>query len=472
MKSAFLFLLTTILFGTTATFADVKIKSRQTAAGQTTENTTYIKGKRKRTELMGGMMITIDQCDLGRDLQLNPSIKTYMVNAYGVDAAAAQPAVQQSTSTAITAGGTMYITTTTKDTGERKQIFGFTARHIIQTIETESSPEACTQTKSKMEIDAWVIDAEFSFGCSQTSQYRPYSGRSGGCTDKVVTRSSGSGKNGYPVLQKMTMFDASGKETMTMTQEVVEISNATLDQSLFEVPADYREVKEASQLYASAPSATSLTAPAVPATNSPYSRPISTDSSVTRSDVTTATQPKKAGTVRIGLTGVKVAAVGEGITAADLAAAIQNTLREDLKGTRVDVVFLESKLVSAQGEEAKQKECDFVVSLTASHKKGGGFGFGKMLGQVVSQTGFGATGSVVGNAVVGVAATAIVSAANLSRRVKSKDELTLDLTIQPISGDAASVTRQYKARAKADGDDIVSALLEQIAKTVLGTVTK
>ncbi len=47
-----------LLFLSTQTFADVKIKSKQTAGGQTYENTTYIKGKRQRTEQnMGGMQI-------------------------------------------------------------------------------------------------------------------------------------------------------------------------------------------------------------------------------------------------------------------------------------------------------------------------------------------------------------------------------------------------------------------------------
>jgi hypothetical protein len=41
----------------------------------------------------------------------------------------------------------------------------------------------------------------------------------------------------------MTSFDATGKESFSVIQEVVELSKATLDAELFEVPADYREVK-------------------------------------------------------------------------------------------------------------------------------------------------------------------------------------------------------------------------------------
>src|SRR6185369_14069669 len=66
----------------TAANADTKVKIRQTSNGQTYENTTYIKGKRQRSETNGGQMITITQCDLRRNLQLMPMTKTYMVQPY------------------------------------------------------------------------------------------------------------------------------------------------------------------------------------------------------------------------------------------------------------------------------------------------------------------------------------------------------------------------------------------------------
>src|SRR5215208_8494458 len=69
--------------------ADVKIKSRQTMQGQSYENATYIKGKRQRTESMGGQSVTIQQCDLRRDIQIMPAMRAYTVNPYDTGAAAA-----------------------------------------------------------------------------------------------------------------------------------------------------------------------------------------------------------------------------------------------------------------------------------------------------------------------------------------------------------------------------------------------
>ena len=477
MKNLLLFA-AAILTITGSAMADVKIKSRQTMSGQTSENTTYIKGKRQRTEMMNGQMISITQCDLGRDLQLNSSTRTYMINLYD-DGTASEPVpVKTGTAAPVTRGGIMYVTTTTKDTGERKQMFGYTARHIIQTIETETSADACLQSKTKMEMDMWVIDAEFYLTCTQNRTYRPYrDGKTGGCQDKVQTKTLGTGKSGYPLWQKMTTFDANGKESYSMIQEVIELSKATLDQSLFEAPADYREVKTAQEMYASANTYSSMSNSSmdVGSTNGASSGMTSSIKAAnsTRSDNnTSALGPKQPGTVRVGIAGVKVGSVGEGITAADLGAAIQNSLGEYLKGTRIEVVNVDAKLASAILDEARQKDCDYVVLANASHKKGGGggFGFGKLLAQTVGQTGIGHTGSVAGNIAGQVATTAIVTAGSMSENVKKKDEVTLELKVQSLTDNSQVAAKQFKAKAQSDGDDIITTVVEQAAQTIVDTV--
>jgi len=80
MKNLFQYaVLLTILAFSTNVFADVKIKTRRTMSGQSYENTTFIKGKRQRTEQnMGGMQtVNITQCDLKRNLQIMPVAQTY-----------------------------------------------------------------------------------------------------------------------------------------------------------------------------------------------------------------------------------------------------------------------------------------------------------------------------------------------------------------------------------------------------------
>lgn len=469
-----LFILIAILCFSATAFADVKITTRQTMSGQSSQNTTYIKGKRSRTEMMNGVMVTLTQCDLRRDVQMNPAAETYLVTYYD-DGSSSTQASRPGEPVPVKKGGTMYVTTTNKDTGERKQMFGYTARHIIQTIVMESSPDACNPTKTKMELDMWVIDAEFALQCSQERQYVPrVTGQNGGCIDKYVPKTIGTAKSGYPVWQKMTSFDQSGKELFSSVNEVIELSKATLDPALFEVPKDYREVKNASEMYTASNSSSSYSTSSMSSSSSSYSSLNSNIQQANSSSTAASSElgPKKEGTVRIGLAGVKTGTVASGISANDLALAIANTLGTYLKGTKVELVILEAKLASAATSEAREKQCDLVLNATVSHKKGGGGfgGFGKMLGSVVGQTGIGHTGSTVGNIAGQMATTAIVSAANLSGNVKSKDELILDVQLVSLADNASKLAKTFKVKAKADGDDIISAVVEQAAQAIVNAI--
>ena len=476
MKKAILLTALMMLTVAGSAFADVKIKTKQTMSGQTYENTTYIKGKRQRTEMMNGVMVSITQCDLGKDLRLAPQTKTFTVSYYTDSNGNPTTPVTSGSAAPVTKGGIVNITTTIKDTGERKQMFGYSARHIIQTVEMESSPDACYPQKNKMEMDMWVIDAEFGLACTNNS-YNSYNngGKAGGCKDKIVPKTIGSAKSGYPVYQKMTSYDATGKESYTMIQEVVELSKTTLDQALFEAPADYREVKDASQMYSASNTSSSssdVSIPGVSSSSSGDSQPSALSSNI-RSAATTSNgeQPavgaKKEGTIRVGVI-VKTTSVGEGIAAADLSAAVQNSIGQYLKGTKVEAVPIEAKLAQAQIVEAKEKQCDFVLNATAAHKKGGGGGFGgfgRMLGSVAPMLG---AGGVVGH----IAGSAIVTAASMSGNMKSKDELSLDLKLQSTADNSVALTKVLKVKAKSDGEDIISSIIEQAAQSILDTVGK
>ena len=258
--------------------ADTKVKSRQTSGGQTYENTSYIKGKRQRSETNNGQMIMLQQCDLRRNIQIMPQAKVYVVQPYD------QPATTGATNTSSPSsqpgttkkGGVVTSTVTTRDTGERKQMFGYTARHIITTMVTDSSPDACSPMKSKMEIDGWYIDAAFALDCDLSQAYKSYRPQSSsGCQDRYETKQIGMAKKGFPVWEKTTMFGPDGAESFASINEVVEFSQATLDASLFDVPEGYREVKDFASAFSadtttntnSEPASTTTpTTPATPAT--------------------------------------------------------------------------------------------------------------------------------------------------------------------------------------------------------------
>lgn len=486
--------LSLLLAGAVIARADVKIKSKQTSSGQTMENTTYIKGKRTRTESAGGQLITIQQCDLRRDLQLMPQSQVYRVTRYDQTAAAVPGRGNAAGPTAApTRGGTITSTITTRDTGERRQMFGYNARHIITTIETVSSADACNQNNSKMEIDGWYIDAEFVVACETDRYTNPVNnGSPTGCQDKYQTKQVGTAKRGYSVVEKMTMMGPDGKPSFSMTNEVTELSQATLDASLFDVPAGYREVEDfsASQVaghqggQSSSQSHLGSNTDDGPSFTMPNAGDAGTQSASANSPAgmngnaqslnnqSTAPAPggdlaaKREGVIRLGLATVKTGAVGDGVDANQLAAAVRNTLVDYLKSPNIEVIPIEARLPAAIDAEAKQKDCDYVIYATVSHKKGGG-GFGSMFGKVAPVMGnvvpMGGQGGVV-------AATAINTAASASSNVKPKDEVTLELRLQ-IPGSASPVlAKQYKAKAQSAGQDIITPVVEPAAQAIVDQI--
>ena len=474
----FAILLLTLISATTV-FADVKIKTRSTAGGQTSESTTFIKGKRQRSETgANGESVSIMQCDLRRTVQLSPAAKTYLATSFNQLFGEQTPSATKTsgqTETTVVRGGTVTTTYTVRDTGERKQMFGYTARRVITTIESVSSPDACSKNDIKMEMDNWVIDAEFALSCDEIKRAGSYTPSvSDGCRDKHILKNVGTAKSGYPVYTKTTMFDESGKPRYSSVSEVIELSKTTLPASLFDVPADYREAKDSSELYASNRSASQTTSSSANNSSVSYSSAGSSSSNVKNmsnnsGDGTITLGAKKAGVVRFGLAGVKTGSVGEGVNAQELSGAVQNTLAEYLKMPNVEVVALEAKLPSAIDAEAKEKECDFVIYAQVSHKKGGGM-FGKALGKLSETVAGRAYGSsdTIGKATQ----ITIMTAAAASGNVKAKDQITLEIKLVATSDSSPVAAKQFQAKAKSDGDDIITTVVEQAAQMIVDQSAK
>jgi citrate lyase gamma subunit len=179
--------------------------------------------------------------------------------------------------------------------------------------------------------------------------------------------------------------------------------------------------------------------------------------------------------VRLALSPVKTVGVGEEMDAQQFGAAIQNSLAEYLKSPNVELVTLEAKLPSAIEAEIKEKNIDYLISATVSHKKGGG-SFGKMfgsvapiLGQVAPVAGIG--GGVAGAVTGQVAASAIITAATLSQNVKAKDSIELNVTMLKASDKSNLLTKQLKGKAKSDGEDIITPIIEQTAQAIIDIAT-
>jgi hypothetical protein len=171
-------------------------------------------------------MVNLTQCDLRRSVRIMPNAQTFLIDSWQA-AQTVKPRTTTGQTQSVTKGGVITTTYTVIDTGERKQMFGYTARHLITTMESVPSPEACTQDKRKMQFDGWYIDAAFALNC-ENEQYvnNRQNSSKGGCQDRHQVKQVGTAKRGHPVWEKTVFFDENGKENYSILSEVLELSNA------------------------------------------------------------------------------------------------------------------------------------------------------------------------------------------------------------------------------------------------------
>ena len=155
------------------------------------------------------------------------------------------------------------------------------------------------------------------------------------------------------------------------------------------------------------------------------------------------------------------------MNAAELAAAVRNTLLQTLKSGNVEVIPIDATGAAIQAE-AQQKECDYVVYTNVSHKKGGG-GFGSMLGSTAAKIG---SGVGYPSSTAAVVATNTIAAATVAEKIKNKDELTMDIRLERPGSTTPSFAQQYKGKAKAGGEDIITPLVQQASQAIAATVSK
>ena len=417
---------------------DVKIRQRMSSGGATgMEMILYIKGQRMRSESGGMGFTTIQQCDLKRNLTINEKTKTYLVSptdgmnpsmAVGDGGPAPAPAVQNQPQR----GGVVNITNTITDTGERKQMFGFIARHIKTSMVKTASPEAC-EKDAKIETDGWYIDFQYAFECpGQTQKYQAPTYRpQPGCKDEVRTKTIGTAKLGFPLLVTTTIYQPDGR-TSTMTQEVLELSREPLSASLFDTPEGYTLAKDMQQLYG-------MSAPTT-ASNAPAETKAAASSRESSSTTNTSTS-KKPGVIRIGLILPTVQTYSG--NAAQTAETLRNSFMTHLNGPTIEVLALQAT------DEARQSQCDYILSASMTVKKGGGM-FGRAIGNIAGA----AAGHVSGGA------------------IKAKDEVSLEYSLNHVETAATSVTNKDKTKASSDGEDVISQLVQKAAEVIKSTVRR
>ncbi|HEV7905419.1 MAG TPA: hypothetical protein VGO96_16380 [Pyrinomonadaceae bacterium] len=245
--------------------ADIKLKIKTTENERSGESVMQIKGRRQRNEFTvrrpdgtTDALAVIFQCDLKRQISFSPGKRVFYEHPHiGIQEfmarAEARSAAQLSRPRPVKYDGRIVETFTVTDTGERKLMFGYTARHIKTTLVWEATPHDCPQTLLRKETDGWYVDLLYPTFCSydisgfdeseltvheQSKCVDHYMGDDGKRRYSFERRQVGTARFGFPLLLTVKSYSDEGRP-QTRTSEVTEITNEELDASLFEPPAGY-----------------------------------------------------------------------------------------------------------------------------------------------------------------------------------------------------------------------------------------
>jgi hypothetical protein len=260
---------------------DLKIVVKTTAPNRpalAAETITYIQSDRKRVEERrqslqslrpGGLVaylpappiVTITRCDLDQVFILNLDDREYM--SMPVRKRPSREELQaraaQLTNAAEPPRRTVLIEVTTKDTGERKQMFGFPARHVM-TTQKQIPLVIPGQSPQENVTDGWYIDLDTSIPCEPGIRAAVFA-LSGGPPRKPddppqipipAFTTIGKPERGFALETKQFLRatisapdrPAQIMESFTNETQVTELSVAPLDPALFEVPKNFRQVQQ------------------------------------------------------------------------------------------------------------------------------------------------------------------------------------------------------------------------------------
>ena len=197
--------------------------------------------------------------------------------------------------------------------------------------------------------------------------------------------------------------------------------------------------------------------------------------------------PKAPGKIRIGIAPPD-AQLGQGNNAgADYSTPIRNAMVLLMSGPAIEIAALDSHIAMQLQAEAQQKQCDYILfsSIAVKHQKGGFGNFAKFGSVAASMTPMGGMAHGMGGAMAAQAAASVAAQAaqqqamnqamsqlaGFNGQIKSKDDVTVQYSLMQTGQPSAVLQNALQGKAKSDGEDVLTPLLQQTANTVLTQVS-
>jgi hypothetical protein len=206
----------------------------------------YLKGADERTETLvqspaaaSTSHIGINLCDQKQSIVLNPAAKTYV--RFPVQDLGERLKRARSAAHAVQTGADVNVSINSIDTGERKAYGSYIARHIKTTTEVDPQPGASTPASTE-EMDGWYIDLP-GLGCQDASSPVGFVsvgvllGNFPAPNDRLNIVRRGNSPHGY-AIEQTTRRTEDGHTTEDRI-ELLQISEAPVNSSLFEIPDGY-----------------------------------------------------------------------------------------------------------------------------------------------------------------------------------------------------------------------------------------
>jgi hypothetical protein len=161
-------------------------------------------------------------------------------------------------------------------------------------------------------------------------------------------------------------------------------------------------------------------------------------------------------------------------SATNLAGGLRELVSGFLKGPSLRTLALDARLFDHAVEEAREQRCGTVLTITLTRKRAGSGGLGRVLGDAAGAAAwhmpYGGS-SAKSTAVRSAAIAGTTAASTVASNTRTKDEMQIEYRLTASNG---SVLRDGKDRAKAsaDGEDLVTPLVERMAGVVAAAVPR
>jgi hypothetical protein len=159
----------------------------------------------------------------------------------------------------------------------------------------------------------------------------------------------------------------------------------------------------------------------------------------------------------------------------DVGKAVRDLFASYLTAPAFKTIPLEAKLPALAMDEARQKDCPNVLTVTLSGKQGGK---GSVLGKLAGQAGSSAiayvpgSSSTAGAIVRGAAVGTAYAVSSIAAATKARDEVKLDYKVQTLENVMRVGPGVQQAKAQVNGEDILTPVVERAAADIANALLR